>query len=473
MRAWLILLFLSLSCVCRAEPELESQLDRRIQNLLQGQDIHGQVHPVSYSQVAPLALQRNQRLAARALEPELAVSRRDQAEAARNPTLSNNFFYVHQDRNLVQQNLPNTRYVLLAAGYNLAQATLYTLGQNQMLNRTSLYIPIYTGGRLESNMHLQDRLTQVAGQELRRSREETAFVAKQHYLQVLLARANQQVADKLLLQAQGIRALAGARLNAGVANQLEVLQAEVALANAQDAEVKTRASWQQAQADLAVLLDLPVLTEFELGETLKSPELLAKEPLPPGTLNEWLNLALQQRPELEAFRQRLLANQEEANMARADLLPQLGLALNYDVIGAPTRLGGGPSLIATLSIPLYDGGVTNAKIKEIDLHRLQLKTEEIHQIEGIQLEVHQAALQIEEADQRLEKAQVAQVKASEALRIAQIRYEVGAGTSLEVVSAQTALGNADFDLAEARYRQLITRAALNLALGSALQKEGT
>jgi len=473
MHKWFVFLCFTLTWTCWAQPDSESLLDQRIQNLLHGEDIHGQVHPISYSQVAPLALERNQRLAARSLEPKMAVSRQEQAEAARNPTLSNNFFYVHQDRNLVQQNLPNTRYVLLASGYNLAQATLYTLGQNQMLNRTSLYIPIYTGGRLESNMHLQERLAQAAGQDLQRTRQETAFEAKQQYLQVLLARSNQRVADKLLAQAQAICALANSRLKAGVANQLEVLQAEVALANAQDAEVKTRASWQQAQADLSVLLDLPVLTEFDPGENLKSPDLLAKESVPQGGVQEWLNLALQQRPELEAYRQRLAANQEEANVARADLLPQLGLALNYDVIGAPTRLGGGPSLIATLSIPLYDGGVTNAKIKEIDLHRLQLKTEEVHQLEGIQLEVRQAALQIEEADQRLEKAQVAQTKASEALRIAQIRYEVGAGTSLEVVSAEAALGNADFDLAEAHYRQLISRAELNLALGSATQKEGT
>ncbi|MBN9419667.1 MAG: TolC family protein [Candidatus Eremiobacteraeota bacterium] len=467
----IFLLLLLLIMPAFAQPEAEPDLDARIQNLLQGQSIDGQDHAIGYGQVAGLALQRNQRLAASATEPEQAVARSEQAEAARNPTLSNNYFYVHQDQNLVAQNLPNTRYVLLASGYNLAQSTLYTLGQNQMLNRTSLFIPIYTGGRLESNMHLQDHLAGAARQDLQRRRQETAFQAKQQYLQVLLARENRHVADKLLAQAQGIQTLANARLNAGVANQLEVLQAEVAVANAQDAEVKTLSTWQQAQADLAVDLDLPVLTHFQPDEELKSPDLVAQEALPGGQLKDWLSLSLQQRPELEAFRQRLLANQEEANVARADLLPQLGLALNYDVIGAPTRLAGGPSLIATLSIPLYDGGVTNAKIKEIDLHRLQIKTEELHQLEGIQLEVRQAALQVNEADQRLETAVSAQKKAAEALRIAEIRYQVGAGTSLEVVEAQASLGNAEFDLADAHFRQLQSRAQLNLALGQPL-KEG-
>ena len=461
-----------LALPCNAEPSArESELDQRIQKILHGEDIEGAKHPLSYGEVGPLALQRNQRLLARSLEPAQAQARSDQAEAARNPTLSNNFFYVHQDRNLVQQNLPNTRYVLLASGYNLAQATLYTLGQNQMLNRTSLFIPIYTGGRLESNMHLQDRLTEAAKQDLQRQRQLTAFAAKQQYLQVLLARENRQVADKLLARAQGIQSLASSRLKAGVANQLELLQAEVSLANAQDAEVKTQASWQQAQSDLAVDLDLPVLSTFEPREDLKSPDLLAQEPVPPGELKDWLSLSLKQRPELEAYRQRLLANVEEANVARADLLPQLGLALNYDVIGAPTRLGGGPSLIATLSIPLYDGGVTDAKVKEIDLHRLQLKTEELHEIEGVELEVRQASLKIQEADQRLDTAISAQKKASEALRIAELRYQVGAGTSLEVVEAQAALGNADFDLADAHFRQLLARAQLNLALGQP-EKEG-
>ncbi|MBS2036452.1 TolC family protein [bacterium] len=468
----ILALLLLLALPCRAQPSVsETELDQRIQGLLQGAELNVARHALRYSEVGPLALDRNQRLLARSLEPAQAQARADQAEAARNPTLTNNFFYVHQDRNLVQQNLPNTRYVLLASGYNLAQATLYTLGQNQMLNRTSLFIPIYTGGRLESNMHLQERLTEAARHDLRRERQLTAFAAKQQYLQVLLAQENRRVADKLLARAQGIQALASSRLNAGVANQLELLQADVSLANAQDAEVKTQASWQQAQSDLAVQLDLPVLSEFEPREDLKSADLLTQEPLPPGVLKDWLSLSLKQRPELEAYRQRLLANVEEANVARADLLPQLGLAINYDVIGAPSRLGGGPSLIATLSIPLYDGGVANAKLKEIDLHRLQLKAEELHEIEGVELEVRQAALKIEEADQRLETATRAQKKAGEALRIAELRYQVGAGTSLEVVEAQAALGNADFELADAHFRQVLARAQLNLALGQP-QKEG-
>lgn len=461
---------------CQPAPkDQEAALDQRLETMLSGEHINGQQHALSYAQVSTMALERNQRLLAQSLDLPMAEARKEQAEAARNPTLSNNFFYVHQDRNLVQQNLPNTRYVLLGAGYNLAQATLYTLGQNQMLNRTSLFVPIYTGGRLESNMHLQDHLAKVAGQNLQRSREQLAYQAKEQYLQVLLARENQRVADKLLAQAQAIRALANSRLEAGVANQLELLQAEVAVANAQDAIVKTRASWQQAQADLAVLLDLPVLTQFEPAEDLKSPALLSQEPPPEGQVDAWLALSLKQRPELAALREKLLANKEEANVARADMQPQLGLALNYDVIGAPARLGGGPSLIATLSIPLYDGGVTDARVKELDLRKLQLKTEELHQVESVELEVREAALKIGEADQRLDSALKAQKKAAEALRIAELRYEIGAGTSLEVVTAQAVLGNADFELAEAHYRQLASRAQLNLALGTALPelaKEG-
>lgn len=446
----------------QAQPDTQLRLER----LLQGQGLTGDPVELTYQSIVPLAVTRNLRLLSTQLQVPIARAQYDQAVAARNPTLANNFFYIHQDRNLVQQNLPNTRYVLLASGYTLTQSSLYPLGQNQMLNRTTLVVPIYTGGRLESSMHLQEALVEAAKFGVDRARQSIAFEAKRQYLLTLLAAENVAVSHKIVEQASEIRSFAQSRLNAGVGTKLDVLQAGVALANAQDAVVKTRASLDKAKADLAAVVDLPLLTEFAFKDSLSSDDLLDKEPTPGKELGQLARMALGKRPELGELRQQLVANQERVHVAQADERPQLSLALNYDVIGNPAHLAGGPSLIVTLSIPIYDGGVSDARVKEFDIRDLQLKNEELRLIQDITVEVRNASLEVEEADSRLESARVAQKRAAEALRIATLRYQIGAGTSLEMVTAQTILANAEFALAEAHYRQLIARATLNFAVGT-------
>jgi outer membrane protein TolC len=54
----------------------------------------------------------------------------------------------------------------------------------------------------------------------------------------------------------------------------------------------------------------------------------------------------------------------------------------------------------------------------------------------------------------------------EAARLAAVRYEAGVGMSLEVVSAQSTLAQAELSLASARFDQNAARIQLILATGS-------
>ena len=455
-----------------AQPDLEArqqQVQERLDSLLKAPCLRGQQRQLSYRSLVPLAILRNLSLQASQLEVPLAQAEWHEAEAARNPTLTNGFFYVHQDKSLVLQNLPNTRFVLLAAGFTLTQSTLYPLGENELLNRTTLFIPIYTGGRLESTIHLRKALVEAAQHGEERTRQQLAFLAKQQFLATLLARENLRVAGQILARAEEIESYGQAHLKTGTGTRLDVLQAQVAVANAHDAVTRTQSSLRKAETDLAATLDLPLLTDFQLLDDLSNSSLLKQEPLPGGDLLSRVQYALERRPELQRLRSEQAANRERENVARADELPQLGLNLNYDLIGNPANLNSGPSLAAVLTIPLWDGGVGEARIRQVKIRDLQLKTDEVKLIQDIGVEVRQASLQLEEAESRLGTMEAARNGAAETLRISTLRYQVGAGTSLELVSAQTVLANAEFALADARYRVIEARAQLNYALGAPIE----
>lgn len=421
----------------------------------------GLARELSYAEVSGLAAQRNLALASSDLEVPLAEARFRQALAVARPTLSNNFYYAHLDQNLVEQQVSNNRYTLFAAGAPQSTDSLYELGQNQILNRTSLYVPVYTGGRMQSNMHLQMALMEEAKSNQQRARQSLSFDAKRQYLLTALAGENLRLAQQVSRRALENRGFAVSRLHSGVGTKLDVLQADVAVANAQDAVLVSQTSLSKAKSDLAAVVNLPLLSVFALKDGLDK----VLEDIPAGDVHQLLELALKQRPELEALGHERKANEERANIARADSLPQLGVSFNYDVLGNPSALGTGPSLMVNLSIPLFDGGVSASKAHEFEARGLQIDRRKSQLVQDIASQVRSAVLTLQEADSRVDLAKAAADTAKETERIASLRYQIGAGTSLDLITAQTSLANANFALADARFRQLLARADLNLAVG--------
>lgn len=417
-----------------------------------------------YDQAVQMGLERNLSLKTAGLEVPAAQARLDQAYAARNPVLQLNSTYLRQDDSLVRAQLPGTQQLLNANGANVSSAQLATRGPEQMLNRLALVTPIYSGGRLESAIHERRYLLGAEQESWKRTRQLAAFEIKTRYLRALLARENLEVSEMNLREAQRNMQLTTSRLKSGVGTRFDTMQAQVALSNAEEALARTRIAWQRQQADLAATLNLPLETAFQLTESLTAPS-VDLEAVASTEIPELTQTALSQRPELEQLRLRLAANHEALVGASSSLLPQISLSLNYDVLGNPQNLQGGWSLLATLSFPLWDGGLSKARQEEIKVREDQLKVQEVDTIQSVALEVRQAYLTLEEAEQRLQASLSAVDAAREAVRVGRLRYDIGVGTSLELVTAQSSLSDAQYLTAAARFQQMEARAGLNAALG--------
>jgi outer membrane protein TolC len=98
-------------------------------------------------------------------------------------------------------------------------------------------------------------------------------------------------------------------LKAGVAPQFDVLQADVAVANAEQSLIRARTSVASAQANLNVAINERQDTSLILTDTL--------EPRPvQGTLEAAIARALRERPEQVELRNRIAA--AEASIELAD-----------------------------------------------------------------------------------------------------------------------------------------------------------
>ena len=124
---------------------------------------------------------------------------------------------------------------------------------------------------------------------------------------------------------------------------------------------------------------------------------------------------------------------------------------------------------AQLSWNIFDGKLTDGKVRENTALRDKSKLETDDTARKIELEVRTAYSTFIEAKEVLETQKKVQEQAEEALRQVNVLYKEGAvgGTQLDVLNAQTALTEARTTQIQALHDYDVARARLERAIGPA------
>jgi len=295
--------------------------------------------------------------------------------------------------------------------------------------------------------------------------QSVVFGARQAYFgvlaaeQVFLARTQGQE-----LAAFNLRA-AQARHREGVAPKADVTKAEVELANAQLDVIRARNGVDLAYASLSNALGLPPTTRLALLQEMPAP-------MEVSALDSLLAAAYQDRPELTRAEAAIEAARAAVRVAGSATSPALFATVRTDWASNSTTPDSGWTAGLSLGFPLWDGGGTAARVRQAraQVDSAQAAYDSVKQQVG--LEVQQAYLNVVEADQRVATTEQLVAQAEENYRIARGRYESGVGPMIDVVDAETTLTAARTDYAQVRYDAQVTRARLDLAVGSRFRPEG-
>ncbi len=414
---------------------------------------------VSFADVATAVVQNNLQLRAAGFEVAVAQAQLAQARGGQLPQVSLSGSYSRtQERSGQVLSFPNP----FGPTPPVITITLPSPDPNIYAARLAILYPLYTGGRVEAQIALAQASLRGAQAIFDRSKQQVVYSAEQTHLQGLLAAENVAAARRALDQASESLRVARARFSTGAAPQFDVLQAEVAVANAEQTMVRAQTSGASAQMNLDAALNLPQDTSLELTDTLVPRRV-------DGTLADAVARGLRDRPDLVALQSQIAAAQASIDVAVSGGRPTVGLGAGYDVNnanGQSTSISGGWSVALSLTLSVFDGGITQAKVREAQLRLEQLKIREAQTRQQIELDVRQAWLALQQAAGELTAATKAVEQGREAARLAAVRYEAGVGTSLEVLSAQSTLAQAELSLASARFNQNAARIQLVLATGS-------
>lgn len=407
-----------------------------------------------------LALQNNQQLRVAAFEVTIARAQLAQAKAAATGQVNAQASYTR-----VQEQAPTT--ITFTDHGALHTITLPIPSPNLYDVRLILQYPLYTGGRIEAQVALADANLKGTEASLERLKQQIVFEVRQAYYRLLLARSGMAVAERTTAQAAENLRVARARVTAGAAPRFDEVQAEVAVANARQGQVRARNGIAQATQLLNALLSLPLETPLLLRDSF------VIEPV--STAVDALTAkSLEVRPELAEVKARQAAAAAAIQLAESGAKPTVGLSgvgsySNTGGLLAGTTLSTNWSITLAATLNLYDGGITRERIQEARLRLEQLKALEAQQRQAVELEVRQAFLNLEGAQEELAGTDALVAQANEAQRIANVRFQSGVGTNLEVLSAQASSSQAEAGKAQALFSYSVARASLERAVGGPVQ----
>jgi outer membrane protein len=267
---------------------------------------------------------------------------------------------------------------------------------------------------------------------------------------------------------------------AAISGQLEQAQANFEVGTATITDVNEA----QARYDLILAQEIAALNQLETARRALQailgdlpPPLAGVNPdievTPPQPLDmeQWVEIARQNNLNLNIQQRAFEIAAEEVELQNAGHYPVLDAVGRYnDERASGSANGFGSDLESSqiglqLQIPIYQGGLVNARVREAVALRQQAQ-------ENLEAARRKAELETRTAYLNL-TGNVAQVHALEQalnssrtqLESTQLGYEVGVRTSVDVLNAQQQLYTAQRDLLQARYNYLQSVLQLKAATG--------
>ena len=276
----------------------------------------------------------------------------------------------------------------------------------------------------------------ISETERRRTDDDVAAAVATVYLAVRKAESQVDETQANVTLFERLSELAQHQLDAGVATKLDTTRARVQLSRRrQDLLVA------QTERDIAKIVLLRAIGA-DLGERFALEEPASPEPAAPS-LEEALDQARSNRPEIAAAKERLEEAQLEFQAVRSEKYPKLvaqaqgGYNGNYLGDLSWNRVVG-----ATISVPIFTGGQIGAREAQARARTRELEVRELDAERQVEEDVRRALLAYESAASRVTLAEETARLAADELDLARDRFANGVSSDVEVDNAQTALTSA-------------------------------
>lgn len=309
------------------------------------------------------------------------------------------------------------------------------------------------------------------------TRNQVVFLVKQQYFELLKANRLAQVARDTERLARDEETRADALFQVGTVARGDVLKARARRATTQGDRLRAESQAEIAAGRLRQILGLPS------GQRI-APEAVSEQGFVLPDSGEAVRQALAARPRLESAKAVERAARSSLFGAQTERLPKITGQIGVDrtkIEETIVNLGGAPNPpeevvttryatqwrgVVAASLPIFDGLAIEGGVRQAKGAVLEAESSRRQRELDVAVEVQEAWLTLRESIQRIEVAREGLVSAEEDHKFSKGRYELGAGTYLDLLTAEVGLANARQTLVQAVADARIAEANLEFAIGA-------
>lgn len=300
----------------------------------------------------------------------------------------------------------------------------------------NVHQPLFTGFNLLTTHEKAILQKEQVASQIDNAELQLTVAIQDAFLRLLQTRENVRSAEDSLVRLRSQLKVNAAFYEVGLRPKLDMLQAEVDVATAEQLLLAATNNEATVKAQLNTLLGKSVDADVEyVGELRYFPISL--------TLQDCLERAANERPDLRIARQAVMLAEKDKDLAAVPYYPQVGADFNYIRAGEDPMVHGGeyhtPSQWNAqlgLKWTFFEWGKTYYGEKQAEKNVSRLGQEYLNLENEAAFEVKKSFLQIGSAEKRISAARQGLVAAKESYRMAVARYEAQVGTNTDVLDAQ-------------------------------------
>ncbi len=252
------------------------------------------------------------------------------------------------------------------------------------------------------------------------------------------------------------------KVESGSATDFDILITKVRVASAENQKVDLQNALNKAKIYLRSLFGWPHDKEVTLAGKFNvdssSIDTLAL-----------LEEALQERPEMKLARDAQNSAVVSKQVASINDRPNLSLIANYGFKNGyePNLevLRGNWAAGINASIPIFNGNLKEAKVEEAEANIRSSSAKILETERKIQTEVEQAVADLNASRSKIQTSELQVEQAKQAVSRAEIQYDNGVITNLDLIDAETSLSEAELQQLRVSYENVINMYSLKKAVG--------
>lgn len=337
------------------------------------------------------------------------------------------------------------------------------------ISAVTLTQPIYNGGAVFAAWSIAKMYKKFTQNQLDLKTSELKLDVIKAYYGVVLADELLRVARQTVELSEANLAVVKKMETQGTVSDFEVLMAEVRLANVRPQFIDAEAGAKMAHQSLNNLIGLKLNEDIDVVWEMDSTQYF----VPDYDLDSLKTSSIDNRPEMTMMRLQSKMYKKNISVARSGYRPKINFLTTlqyqaqYDDDKWPDRKDWIRSYYSgiNISIPIFDSWRTPSQVKQAKIEYSQSQLSEIELEDNLKLDIEQSWWNYQRARENFVSQGQAVEMAKRGFDIAQVRYENGVGTQLELFEAEVALATAENNRVMAFYDLVTGYASLMKAIG--------